>query len=125
MSAKGFAFLFFTWLVMAVIDSILQGSFTGESNLNVILSMDFIEFKNFLFIPIPTPNFALLTSIWNLATWNFFFFDNTPGIFIRMFSGLILMAFLVWAIYTQLLPIIVLIATSIGSLIRSVNPFSS
>jgi len=125
MSAKSFAWLFGTWLVMASIDSILQGTFTGESNLNVILSLDFIEWKDFLFIPIPTPNLALLSAIWNLATWNFFFFDNTPGIFVRMFTGLLMMSVMVWAVYTQLLPILISVVTATGSLIRSLNPFSS
>ena len=116
--------IFIVLLTFIVMDSIVTGSFTGESTINSLLNIDFIEWKEFVFIPIPVPNLSFFTTLWNIATWNFFFFNGALE-WIRTIFALTLMAGMVWAIYTQLVPIFISLVAAVGTVLRSINPFSS
>ncbi len=124
MSSRGFQAAFLFWIVFIVLDSMFAGTFTGTSNLNALLNLNFIEWKDFLFIPIPVPNFSFLTTLWNLATWNLFFFSG-PTEWVRLILALTIMSGLVWAIYTQLIPVFIGAISAVGSVLRAANPFSS
>ncbi len=124
MSSKQFMAAFILWLTFTVMDSIVTGTFTGDSTINSLLNVDFIEWKDFLFIPIPVPNLTFITTLWTIATWNFFFFSGALE-WVRTIFALTMMAGLVWAVYTQLVPILISLVSAVGTVLRSLNPFSS
>ncbi len=124
MSYKGFMIIFLTWLTFASLDSWFSGSLTGESNINTLLQLEFVEWKDFLFIPIPVPNFTFLTVMWSLGTLNFFFFNGALE-WIRAFAALTIMSGLIFVIYTMFVPIFISLVSAVGTVLRSINPFSS
>jgi len=60
MSVKFFGTAFSTMMLMAIADSIFQLSITGFSDLNNVLSMDLVTWKEFLIVKIPGSGLVML-----------------------------------------------------------------
>ncbi len=106
MLAKGYGIILIAYITLIWLDSWIVGGATieGKSDLNIILSFKIVEFKDFLFLKYPSLNTDYFGALWNIGTWNFWFFDGLQQ-HIRLFTGLVLTAFLSWGVITVLIPI--------------------
>ena len=72
--------MMFVWMVMIMLDGIGSGTSAGrESNVNVALSLDVLKMYSIIGISIPLPNLSFFTACYGLASWDFWYLDNTFG----------------------------------------------
>ncbi len=112
-------------MLMAVIDSIFQQSITGFSDLNNVLSMDLVTWKEFLIVKIPVPDFDWFNSLYNVLSFNFFFFAGEwGGQFIRLIGVMWITAAFAWAFVVVILPIMLRLVEATAATLQALNPFS-
>lgn len=121
MGAKTYGWLFFTWIVMMFLDALGSGATSAEysSNSNIALSLNVLKMYNIGFISIPLPNVAWFGAIYSLASWKFWFFDNTFGLLVRLFVGLPIMAILMYGLITSVMPVIISGASAVLTFISN------
>ncbi len=125
MSVKFFGTAFATMMLMAIADSIFQLSITGFSDLNNILSMDLVTWKEFLIVKIPVPDFDWFNSLYNVLSFNFFFLAGEwGGQFIRLIAFTWIIAAFAWAFVTTVLPIMLRLVEATAATLQALNPFS-
>jgi len=123
MSAKQFTWALFSWLLAVFISGVVDGSLTGASDLDVVLSLRIFEMKQVLFFSVPWLHMDWVSSLWSLATWNFSWFAGSLQ-WLRWFLGLAMMGTLVYGFATSLLPVLISGAGTLISAIQAINPFS-
>lgn len=125
MSVKFFGTAFSLMMLMAIVDSIFQQSITGFSDLNNILSMDFVTWKEFLIVKIPVPDFDWFNSLYNVLSFNFFFFAGEwGGQFIRLIGVMWITGAFAWAFIVVILPIMLRLVEATAATLQALNPFS-
>lgn len=125
MSVKFFGTSFAIMMMMAVVDSIFQQSVTGFSNLNNVLSMDLVTWKEFLIVKIPVPDFDWFNSLYNVLSFNFFFLaGDWGGQFIRLIGFTWIIAAFAWAFVVNVLPIMLELVKATAATLQALNPFS-
>lgn len=123
MSAKLFAWIGIAWLTFAYSDWIVNQVVGSTSDIDVVFSFKLATVKQFIGIPIPLPNTNYLTSLWNLTSWNFWFFRTESGFWARYFFGLPTILAMTYYLYNNIMPVMINLAGAAGSLIRAINPF--
>lgn len=124
MSVKFFGTAFSAMMLMAIADSIFQQSLTGFSDLNNILSMDLVTWKEFLIVKIPVPDFDWFNSLYNVLSFNFFFLAGEWAQFIRLIGIMWITAAFGWAFVTVVLPIMLRLVEATAATLQALNPFS-
>lgn len=113
-----------TWVIMGFVGGMIDGVFFGGDDLNVVVNLQVIQFKEFLSIPMPVPNLDFFSSLGNLAIWNLSVFNNTFGDIVRLLIGIPIMGSLIYAVMKDMLPILISSVQAIANLVDAVNPFS-
>lgn len=120
MQGKHYSWMLFVWLVLIMLDGIGSGVSAGrESNVNVALSLDVLKMYTIAGISIPLPNLGFFSAVYNLASWDFWFLDNTFGKLVRLFVGLPIMGLLVWGLLTTVMPVIITGASAVLTFISN------
>lgn len=123
MTAKTYAWIVLSWLVLVFLSGLVDGVLFGQSDLNVALSMQVLEFKQVFFIPIPVPSLDWFNSMFNLSTWNFSFFSGNAQ-WLRWFIGLPILGALAWGFITTVLPTVIAGISALANALNAINPFS-
>ncbi len=111
-------------MLMAIADSIFQLSITGFSDLNNLLTMDLITWKEFFIIKIPVPDFDWFDSLYNVLSFNFFFLaGDWGGQWIRLIGFTWIIAAFAWAFVTTVLPIMIELVKATAATLQAINPF--
>ncbi len=124
MSAKIFAWISISWLTFAFSDWVINNLVGTTSDIDVIFSFELVQAKEFLGVTFPIPNFDYFTSLWNLAAWNFWFFETDPTFWVRFFFGVPTIGIMIFYLYNNLLPVFINFAGAAGNIVRAVNPLS-
>ena len=126
MTSKGYMWVALGWLTLIVCHTVMQGSMAEKPDLLIVLSMRVVTFKQWLGIPLPWPNIEWIESAWNLATWNFSFFQGNLQ-WLRAFPGFPLMAYLSWGFYSNILPTLITgvsaLVNFLANIVTALNPF--
>lgn len=125
MAAKLFSYMALIWLTFAFLDWVSQQAIGSTSAITIVFSFDLIEVKQFLFIPVPIPQIDYLSSLWELASLDFWFFKTFNGYWTRFFFGGVSSSTIIYYLFNNLMPLMVNLAGAAGSLIRAVNPFGT
>ncbi|SVA20394.1 uncharacterized protein METZ01_LOCUS73248 [marine metagenome] len=121
MGAKTYGWLIFTWMVMMFLDAIGSGTTNAEysSNANIALSLNVLKMYNIGFISIPLPNVGWFSAVYALASWQFWYFDNTFGTMMRLFVGIPVMGILMYGLITSVMPVIISGASAVLTFISN------
>ena len=106
MSAKTYGWAVFIWTVLMFIDAIGQGAMGDTSDLITVLTLKVLHIRPILGVPLPIPNLEWFDAVWTLLSWDFFYFDNDFGMWLRLFVCLPIMGLLLWGFVTVVLPVV-------------------
>ena len=123
MSARLFMVVVFAWILAMVIQGAWDGFLTGESDLATVLSWQVVHFQEFIFVPIPVPNFDFFQAAGNLLAWNFGMYSGNMQ-YGMYFFALLFAGGAVWGFWTNLMPVVISAASAVVSLINALNPFN-
>ncbi len=126
MTVKFFGSGFAAMMIVSIADAIFNLSFGGGfSDLNNVLSMDIVSWKDFLVVSVPVPKLDWFNSLYNVLSFNVFFFaGDWGGQYIRLIGALWISAAFVWAFFTQILPIMIELIKAAAGALNALNPFS-
>ena len=115
MSVKFVSVLFFGWLLMTFVQGLLSGIYGGQSHLEVVLTLSVVEFKTFVFIPVPLPNLGFMAAAGHLLTWDYPWFEGNMQV-VRWLTVLVVTGAASYGFVTGLLPVLL---TATGQLVNA------
>ncbi len=97
------------WIAINFMADISEGLInpTHTSYLKTVFSLNLISVNSVNGIPIPLMNLGWFSAAYNLATFNYWFFEWPAGFWVRHLVGLPITAMFIWGIQTTLMPILI------------------
>ena len=123
MTVKFVAVLFFAWLLSTFLLGLITLAFTGQSDLQTVLTLSAVKIRTLIFIPIPVPNIEYVSAVGRLLTWDYpWFAGNMQPI--RWLTVLVISGAAGYGFFTGVLPVLLSAANQLTNAIRALNPIS-